>query len=231
MNTSKTAILFFSYTAEKEAANKQWLKKSNQENLDLAQGLIRQTKQALKKAPFPVFHFSEAKQHGNSFGERLSNAFNQIFEQGYQSVIAVGNDSPGLQYLNWKNLAYRLENNQTVLGRSIRGGAYLIGMHRSQFHAAEFESLAWQSSGLFNELKHYFEFHETAQLHEIAPLRDLNTWEDVKAAFSGSLLNIELKQIISELLKVKIFDGFLPQIHIHNPALNGQPMRAPPVAA
>ena len=199
MSHCKTAILFFSQTASREAMVKKWKKGDQQQNYQLARSLIQQAEKTLQQAPFPVFHFSEIEQTGASFGERLSNAYRQIFGKGYQAVIAVGNDSPEIQQLNWQKIAGELEKGRSVLGPSMRGGAYLIGLHRAHFDAAAFQQLPWQTANLYDGLKRYAE--RCAAVAELPPLRDINTFADVKLILKSTQLPAPLRQLLLTLIK------------------------------
>ncbi len=148
---AKTAILFFSRTPKLEARCK-W--HSFAENEKVAQAFIQLTYNSLAKSNLPVYHVGEKQQRGASFGSRFANAFQQIFDKGYEAVIAVGNDTPGLSEVNWHHVICALSSGKAVLGPDRRGGAYLIGLTKSQFEYSTFESIPWQTRDVFRSLYH-----------------------------------------------------------------------------
>jgi len=66
-------------------------------------------------------------QRGETFGERLSNAFDDARRLGYRQIVAVGTDSPGLGRRHLEAAFARLTTHDVVLGRASDGGVYLIG--------------------------------------------------------------------------------------------------------
>ena len=80
--------------------------------------------------------FELMPQGGNNLGERLSNAFEQLFFLGYKQVVAIGADSPTLPLVYIRRSFELLPRADLVLGPSTDGGYYLIGMkapHRDLF--------------------------------------------------------------------------------------------------
>lgn len=192
--TSDIAILFFSRSAKEEAMAKNWLKnKDSSANELIAQHLIDHSKLAIQKSGLPVFSFDSSRQIGSNFGERLANAFEQVFNNGYDAVISVGNDSPQLNEINWAEIIKALQSGQNVLGPSNRGGAYLIGMTKKAFRYNEFIHLPWKKSHLFNALNNFLKKNDVA-VKLLPKYRDINSWYDL------ILLRDELSQ--NPLLKL-----------------------------
>ena len=102
----------------------------------------------LARPVFPVFHYSEEQQIGENFGERFINAIQDIFNHGYQYIITVGNDTPELRTRHIHKALHQLFSGKTVLGPSVDGGFYLLGLEKSKFCADEFLALPWQTSSL-----------------------------------------------------------------------------------
>lgn len=196
-NPSKIALIFFSRTAEIEARAKKWLGNSNfQANTAVAQLLISQSLQACAQSGFEIIHFDEKRQFGETFGERLSNAFTEVFEMGYSAAIAVGNDSPDLWQTDWKAVEEALDSGASVLGPTIRGGTYLIGLQANTFNANEFASLHWQGNQIFEELQQYCRANTLCVLSR---LRDLNTLHDLQLQIlhADSSFALRLRRILN----------------------------------
>ena len=70
-------------------------------------------------------------QHGNSLGEKMSNAFNKCFGLQHKNLIIIGTDCIGIEKEEIKKGFDLLEENknQIILGPSNDGGYYLLGMN------------------------------------------------------------------------------------------------------
>ncbi|MEP6712186.1 MAG: DUF2064 domain-containing protein [Ferruginibacter sp.] len=154
MNTS-TAILFFSRSSVEEASAKNWLPGKNKKNQLLAKQLIKQTLAEAKKTNLPIFIVDSAKQTGQSFGEKFSNAIESVFNKGIQNVIAIGSDCPRLTAADIQK-AYDIScQGNMVLGPDTRGGVYLLGLNKNNFNPQRFQQLPWQTSNLITAIINY----------------------------------------------------------------------------
>ena len=191
---SNTAILFFSQTSAKEAATKNLFGRGK--SIKLAEALISKTEEHINRSGLPVFRFHEGNQKGATFGERLGNAFRSLYERGFQSVIAVGNDCPELENVSWESVVRELQHGRAVLGQSSRGGAYLIALNEEQFHSEGFKNLPWCRSGLFEALCRNTQEWSQCEIHLLQVLRDVNTLSDLKKLLKGRTLSEQFKTII-----------------------------------
>lgn len=167
--------------------------KSHSKNAHLADFLIKNSLSNASKSNLPIYHIDENNQLGTTFGEKIANAFEEVFAQGYQSVICVGNDAADLSDINWVGLTSSLERGQNVLGRDFRNGAYLIGLTKHSFRKDAFEQLRWQSKYLYDDL-----FEYTGSCQELTQKHDLNNWHDLKCA---SRVYRHLKNILKSILQ------------------------------
>jgi len=85
--------------------------------------------------------YNKYQQKGKGLGEKLSNAFADAFNQGYEKVIAIGTDSFEITG-NIIDKAFRsLQDSEIVIGPAKDGGYYLIGMNE---HKPEiFKGIEW----------------------------------------------------------------------------------------
>jgi hypothetical protein len=149
----QTAILLFTRTADDEGRHKRFVQDGNSlVNQSLATGFINRTIGELKKSGFPFFIISSERQVGNSFGERLTNAFLQVFHLGFEHVIAVGNDAPQLNTGLLNQAASLLQEQKLVVGPDKRGGAYLIGLSKNSFDAEALNRIHWNTTQVSSEL-------------------------------------------------------------------------------
>lgn len=70
-------------------------------------------------------------QRGGNIGERMHHAFVTLFAQGYESVVLVGCDAPGLQPEDYRQAFAGLQEHDIVLSPTYDGGYCLIGLNRS----------------------------------------------------------------------------------------------------
>jgi glycosyltransferase A (GT-A) superfamily protein (DUF2064 family) len=194
----KTAILVFANSATEELSHKPI---PNGEVL--FQTLTQETLQKAKKTGLPCFHISEKEQTGNSFGERFTNAIQTVFEEGFENIITIGNDTPQLKTTHLLKTKAALEAGETVLGPSLDGGFYLMGIHKSNFDKEIFKRLPWQRFSLFNRISSLLEQTDSL-LYHLPVLSDIDTIKDVKrlAYFKNSISSTVL-QILMLLLQLE----------------------------
>ena len=156
----------------------------------------------IRKTGLPSFWSNEHSQKGVSFGERLSGCVEWVFEKGYDHIIILGNDCPSLATEDILEAHKELASNQLVLGPDERGGAYLIGVSKSTFKKAQFQSLHWQSPSFaysFHEYARYNLFDSTT----LGKKFDLNSVEDLKKnVIFAPWLRISLKEILAPKVRV-----------------------------
>lgn len=221
-----TAILIFSRTAEEEARAKTFSpRQSHVANRRIAQSLIRHTAATARKTGLPVFTCFSRDQRGSHFGERLANAMQAVFAQGYARVIAIGNDSPEISAALLLRAARGLAEQNLVLGPAPDGGVYLIGMHRAVFDPKRFTSLPWQSDHLSESWTTYFSGAITwlPAVHDIDRAGDLRRYLQSTPRFGA------LRQKLLSLLASAAPIPVPAPAHSPRPAhFSAIPQRAPP---
>tara|TARA_R110002012_G_scaffold299067_1_gene497869 strand:- start:71047 stop:71736 length:690 start_codon:yes stop_codon:yes gene_type:complete len=221
------ALIFFSRNKAEEAKQKSWFKEQSKNQM-LAEMLITRASTAIQSSGIPVYHFNEAKQIGNSFGERIANAYQAMFDLGYEQVISVGNDCPDLQNINWIELSQSLQSGKSALGPDTRGGAYLIAIQKKSFDKSQFEKLNWQKNTLYEELSQLCE--ETTELVELNQYRDINSFHDIRFLSRQKSFTKSFLKLIAQLLQG--FKGIAIEFQIksHNFYIfKDSPLRAPPI--
>ncbi len=114
-----------------------------------------QTEKTVKKSCLPYFISSDEFQYGDSFGERLYNEMQRVYNAGYEKIIVIGNDSPSLTTEVLIKAAKDIDKNKIVLGPSNDGGVYLIGMHRKNLNRHQFINLPWLSDRVYHSFNEY----------------------------------------------------------------------------
>jgi len=145
----KSAILIFTRSVCEEAENKKFLAKGSKKlRIQLASTFYNHTIDTVKASGLPYFIFKSESQQGENFGHRLSNAFITIFNEGYESVIAIGNDTPQLRSQDLQRANAELQKNNAIVGPSADGGVYLIGLKKTDFQPQLFAELNWETGNL-----------------------------------------------------------------------------------
>ncbi len=130
--------------------------------------------------------FHKLVQHGNNLGERMRNAFDFIFEKGYNSVCIIGSDCMELSDDIIMSAFYGLNKNDIVIGPSTDGGYYLLGL--KQTIEVLFLDKPWSTEGVLTEtindikkMKHSYILLEL--------LTDIDTEQDWQNHLSKELTN------------------------------------------
>ena len=192
MRDHKTAILIFANSAEQEA-----LCKPFKSSIELFEVLNHQTLLKVKRTEVPYFIYSEKEQVGITFGERFTNAIQSVFDKGFSQIITVGNDTPHLQSCQILQAIEQLKTNDIVLGPSLDGGFYLMGLRKSQFNQNTFLDLPWQTSQLTRSISKLISAKKI-RLFTLEVLTDIDAVADVK-----SILHSAKSVLLSILSKVK----------------------------
>jgi len=94
-------------------------------------------------------HFDLIPQRGNGFGERLTNAADDLLHVGFESCCLINSDSPTATVEAFGEAVAQLQDadDRIVLGPSDDGGYYLIGMRKLNRHL--FEEIDWSTERVF----------------------------------------------------------------------------------
>ena len=193
-STQNIALLVFAYSPEEEKKHKPFLRKGG-----LANSLDNHIHEITKKSCLPVIYFDEHLQIGHNFNARFANAFAQTFSQGYDAIISIGNDSPGLNAHHIFEAEEALRNGRTVLGPSFDGGLYLVGISKENFDYHQFSNFSWGSAFLFEEFKEKYQsaHYNCLILEKIADIDQLLDLGNL------SLTNINNARLRSIILSIK----------------------------
>jgi len=88
-------------------------------------------------------------QGGVDLGERMHRAFQQLFARGHRVAVIIGGDLPTLPLSRLREAFSALERKPVVLGPSLDGGYYLIGLQSPQPEL--FEGVAWGTSRVLKQ--------------------------------------------------------------------------------
>jgi glycosyltransferase A (GT-A) superfamily protein (DUF2064 family) len=134
-------------------------------------------------------------QRGDSFGERLANAFDDVRSLGYDVVVTVGADFPGLTPRHLAAAFEALERATTVLGPARDGGIYLIGTRHDP--RPTLRGIDWLTGRVLEQL--VARVSDAAVLPEW--LADIDRRNDLRAVPSAAALDLEVARLIAALLE------------------------------
>ena len=133
-------------------------------------------------------------QRGRSFGERLESAFADARALGFQEIVAVGTDSPGLGPDDLIAAFAALREQGVVLGPAADGGVYLIGVRGDA--GPLLAGVRWGVGTVLAQL--------LARVPEAAvlagTLADLDGWDSLESLLAPGL-DPELARWIAALLR------------------------------
>lgn len=190
LKKKSVAILVFANSSQEELGRKTIPRAGA-----LFNALTKHTLSTVAKSQLPYFHIDEIQQIGSSFGERFVNAIASIFNQGYDKIITIGNDSPNLSVSHLLKAKIALEKGHSVLGPARDGGFYLMGIHRTDFDPKQFKALPWQTRFLIKDISMLL----NATSHTVSRLptfQDIDQLADIRP-----LLNF-INSIASEILSL-----------------------------
>jgi rSAM/selenodomain-associated transferase 1 len=116
-------------------------------------------------------------QCGDDIGQRMADAFNIAFDEGNKKVLLLGTDIPSLTVSIIQKAFADLEQNDSVLGQTMDGGYYLIGLKSSADFL--FKNMMWSTNTVFSETHARIE-NNGMTCGQLPLLRDIDTLEDLE---------------------------------------------------
>ncbi len=90
-------------------------------------------------------------QQGDNLGQKMVNAFKDVFAKDIDKAVLIGTDipqlDPGIILSGFK----LLETKSAVIGPSKDGGYYLIGFNRSHFSKMVFQGIEWSTPEVLDQ--------------------------------------------------------------------------------
>jgi hypothetical protein len=129
--------------------------------------------------------YSYLPQTGVDLGEKIYNAFNRCFSEGFHMVVIIGSDSPDLPPQIIKEAFQALEQSGAVIGPSCDGGYYLIGFCRESLTPEAFEGIDWGAESVYKTTMCILK-RAGINVHILPAWRDIDRPEDVVALINDS---------------------------------------------
>ncbi len=127
--------------------------------------------------------FDKYTQEGESLGLRMSNAFEQAFNNGCSKAIIIGSDCAQLKAEHVELAYLALDEDDVVIGPSEDGGYYLLGMNR--YLPKLFEDKQWSTPQVFKQTLDDCK-ERGYSCHILEKLNDVDTesdWQQVEDRF------------------------------------------------
>jgi len=119
-----------------------------------------------------------AVQTGNTLGERMEQAFRQVFAAGIRRAVLMGSDLPDLPGKTLTLAFSALNTHDAVIGPSSDGGYYLIGFTSQAFTAHVFQGIKWSTDEVYPAtLDRFAEGH--LSIEQLPPWQDIDTLNDL----------------------------------------------------
>ena len=119
--------------------------------------------------------FNKKLQYGNDLGERMQNAFQQLFDSNYKNVIIIGSDLLDLNSAIINKTFSLINEYDAVIGPAKDGGYYLLGLKAA--NPKLFKNKEWGTETVrrdtLNDLKN-------GTVFTLDELNDIDTFEDMK---------------------------------------------------
>lgn len=121
--------------------------------------------------------YNKFVQEGKDLGQRMLNAFKQGFEAGYESICIIGSDCFELTADMINKAFSELKRHEIVIGPSMDGGYYLLGMNK--LHEVLFVDKDWSTQTVMMDTVKDIEKNK---LHAklLGVLSDVDKEEDLK---------------------------------------------------
>ena len=131
-------------------------------------------------------------QKGETLGQRMKNAFDGGFKQGYTHIIGIGADLPEITAEIIDKAFEQLRSNDFVFGPAEDGGYYLVGMSNpAGMHV--FENKPWSTPELMKLTE--AEIHSKGkELCKLDMLNDIDTIDDLERSCIGNEFTSEISR-------------------------------------
>ncbi len=180
------------------------------------------TRNLISKTNLPVFEKVDMEPSQGPIEVRFFLAIKEVFDQGFENVIVVGNDCPQLKSADLTLANELLLSRDLVIGPDSHGGAYLIGISKKIFHKDWLVNLPWHTNRFCEVLSSVSE--NAAHLEQLS---DINRPEDfvevLKTKIRRSIL-LPLLHLLGQIFLPAIWSfSCKPRLLVAN-----LPLRAPP---
>jgi rSAM/selenodomain-associated transferase 1 len=139
-------------------------------------------------------------QRGVDLGERMYNAFLDVFRSGHEKAVLIGTDIPHIDSEMLLGYMVQLDQFPAVIGPSEDGGYYLIGFRSNSLSRDLFEGIAWSTPSVFS-LTLQKARGTGIGMYVGEKLRDIDRFEDLETLFRDRTLKARIPHVYGEFEK------------------------------
>ncbi len=130
-------------------------------------------------------NFYLEQQIEGDLGERMSYAFDHLFNKNYRKVVIIGSDCPGLTTNHLDEAYSALDHHDVVIGPANDGGYYLLGMKK--FQPAIFKNKKWSTASVFEDTIETFRNFELSYM-QLQTLTDVDDKKGIPENWEKDIL-------------------------------------------
>lgn len=143
------------------------------------------------KINLPRHTFSTHFQKGMDLGERMKNAFIEVFEAGVSQAVIIGSDNIQLTPPLLNDAFDALYATDMVIGPSNDGGYYLLGLNEPE--PSIFDNVEWSTETVY-ETTIDRAAKSNLKVIEMATLPDIDHWKDMQESNWRNFLDKNKRQ-------------------------------------
>ncbi|MBU0697455.1 MAG: TIGR04282 family arsenosugar biosynthesis glycosyltransferase [Bacteroidetes bacterium] len=128
------------------------------------------------KMPWGDDIYHTAYQLESNLGGRMQNAFEKLFEKGYERIVIIGSDCYDLTQEIIEEAFEKLKNKEVIIGPAKDGGYYLLGL--TKLIPQLFTDVAWSTDEVFSATIKALDSLDIAY-DTTAVLSDIDVYEDL----------------------------------------------------
>lgn len=143
--------------------------------------------------------FNFYSQSNGDLGNKMKDAFSKVFTRGANKTIIIGSDLPGISKRLISKAFKELDKNDIIIGPSLDGGYYLLGMNK--FYPELFDGISWSTEFVLEQtiviaISLNLKIAQLKKLNDIDTIDDLNEWQ---REYSLNSENNEIHSLTSNL--------------------------------
>jgi rSAM/selenodomain-associated transferase 1 len=139
-------------------------------------------------------------QQGGDLGERMAEAFRELFAEGADEVLLIGSDIPQIDSFLIAGYFQALQAYDVVIGPAADGGYYLIGFTRKSFEEDLFERIDWSTERVYRQTLERAR-KQGLSVHSGRTLRDIDTYEDLESLVNQRNAELYLYDLVRLFLQ------------------------------
>lgn len=150
-------------------------------------------------ASFPDFPgIRLVQQRGKDLGNRMYNAFADMFSDGAEKCVLIGSDIPGVTAGLLNDAFKKLVNADMVIGPASDGGYYCIGFKRESLNKMIFREIPWSTSDVFSKTVNRIQVAGLTAKY-LTQLSDIDEIKDLKKYYINNFNNTGSSRVMKFL--------------------------------